>query len=65
MSLITGHELGIWICGCRLFCEGCSKGGIEGGVSEIGTWHFFTHAKVRKVLTLDIHFFGKEFLGIL
>ena len=28
---ITGHYLGIWICGCRLICEGGSKGGYRGG----------------------------------
>ena len=40
---ISGHALGIWICGCRLFCKGGSKGGYRGGSirlkSELGIFY--------------------------
>ena len=62
--LLTGHALGIWICGWRLFCKGGSKGGYRGGSIrlklELGT---FSQAKVNKVLNLDLQFFCTDFLG--
>ena len=40
---LTGHALGIWIGGCRLFCKGGSKGGYRGGSirlkSELGIFY--------------------------
>ena len=58
----SGNALGIWICGCRLFFKGGSKGGYQGG-----NWKFpfFTQAKVSKVLNLDFQFFCIDFLGLL
>ena len=39
----SGYALGIWICGCRLFCKGDSKRGYRGGSirlkSELGIFY--------------------------
>ena len=60
----AGYAIGVWICGCRIFCKGGSKGGYRGGSIrlklELGT---FSQAKVNKVLNLDLQFFVQTFLA--